>query len=416
MTASSVDEQLKGPIVGLCNPLLDINAAVELPFLDKYDLKANDGILADDKHLPLYEELERDYPITYTVGGAGQNTLRGAQRFLPSGSTVFMGSVGADEHAVKLQAKAAEDGLRTEYYVDTEKPTGVSACLITDNNRSLVTNLSAANSFKIDHIQKPEIKALIENAKYFYITGFFITVSPDTILSIAKHAHETGKPFMMNISAPFRRLDVFNRGANGHTTRQARILVPQYIPAAGSAEAVKVKLVTIFYGTNDASIETSPNHVPVDEYKVHLHAVIATIHERVPLAKILVITPGPIAEELLEKKTRQNDRAKMYSEAAKGTVAGIIDNNVVGIESIAVFDFWTAVKEDSESGLHPLSDYVVDGLHLSKRGNAVLFEGVKEIIESKWPQLSVDALQQVPPAFLCLSADPAERKLQLTLV
>jgi hypothetical protein len=51
--------------------------------LEKYGLKDNDAILAEEKHLPIYEELVTKYPAKYLAGGAAQNTARGAQvRFL----------------------------------------------------------------------------------------------------------------------------------------------------------------------------------------------------------------------------------------------------------------------------------------------------------------------------------------------
>jgi len=35
------------------NPLLDISATVDEAFLAKYELKANDAILAEDKHMAM---------------------------------------------------------------------------------------------------------------------------------------------------------------------------------------------------------------------------------------------------------------------------------------------------------------------------------------------------------------------------
>lgn len=35
------------------------------------------------------------------------------------------------------------------------------------------------------------------------LQGFFLTVSPETIQTVAKHAHENNKIFLMNLSAPF---------------------------------------------------------------------------------------------------------------------------------------------------------------------------------------------------------------------
>jgi len=36
------------------NPLLDISANVDQAFLEKYDVKMNNAILAEDAHKPMY--------------------------------------------------------------------------------------------------------------------------------------------------------------------------------------------------------------------------------------------------------------------------------------------------------------------------------------------------------------------------
>ncbi|XP_007546167.1 adenosine kinase-like [Poecilia latipinna] len=41
-------------LFGMGNPLLDICAVVDKDFLDKYSLKPNDQILAEDKHKALF--------------------------------------------------------------------------------------------------------------------------------------------------------------------------------------------------------------------------------------------------------------------------------------------------------------------------------------------------------------------------
>jgi len=50
--------------------------------LDKYGLKNNNAILAEEKHMPLYEELMKNKNIEYTAGGSAQNSLRVAQVLL----------------------------------------------------------------------------------------------------------------------------------------------------------------------------------------------------------------------------------------------------------------------------------------------------------------------------------------------
>jgi adenosine kinase len=52
--------------------------------LKKYDVKANDAILAEEKHMGLYEDLIQNYDAKLIAGGAAQNTARGAQVCMPS--------------------------------------------------------------------------------------------------------------------------------------------------------------------------------------------------------------------------------------------------------------------------------------------------------------------------------------------
>ncbi|CAG8510895.1 4129_t:CDS:2 [Acaulospora colombiana] len=101
--------------------------------------------------------------------------------------------------------KAAEkEGLTVDYLVDNGYPTGTCAVVITGHNRSLVANLSAAEQYKESkHLDLPEKWKIIETVKYYYIGGFFLTVSCDAILKIARHAAESNKPFMSNLSATF---------------------------------------------------------------------------------------------------------------------------------------------------------------------------------------------------------------------
>merc|ERR1712176_1262314 len=95
------------------------------------------------------------------------------------------------------------DGVTTAYMVDESTPTGSCACLIEGIERSLCTNLCAANNFKVEHVEKPENLKIIQEAKIIYSAGFFITVSTDSMRLAAKEAATSGAKYCMNLSAPF---------------------------------------------------------------------------------------------------------------------------------------------------------------------------------------------------------------------
>jgi len=191
-------------IVGMCNPLLDISADVPMDLLEKYKVTLNNAILAEEFHVPLYAEMVKNYPVQYIAGGAGQNSIRVAQWMLQlPNKTAYFGAIGNDEYGNTLEEAAKKDGVNVCYMKNANMPTGTCAVLINSKERSLVANLAAANTFSVDHLSTPEAAAIIDAAGIYYVTGFFLTVSVDSILTLAKDACEKNKIFCMNLSAPF---------------------------------------------------------------------------------------------------------------------------------------------------------------------------------------------------------------------
>ncbi|KAL9426747.1 hypothetical protein AB3S75_033521 [Citrus x aurantiifolia] len=176
----------EGILLGMGNPLLDISSVVDDDFLNKYD------------------EMASKYNVEYIAGGATQNSIRVAQWMLQiPGATSYIGCIGKDKFGEEMKKNSKLAGVNVHYYEDESASTGTCAVCVVGGERSLVANLSAANCYKSEHLKKPENWALVEKAKYFYIAGFFLTVSPDSIRLVAEHAAANNKVFMMNLSAPF---------------------------------------------------------------------------------------------------------------------------------------------------------------------------------------------------------------------
>jgi adenosine kinase len=191
-------------LLGMGNPLLDISAEVDQALLDKYELQAGNAILAEDKHQPLFGEMAAKPDVQYIAGGATQNTIRVAQWMLQeAGATAYMGCIGKDENGEQLTKACATDGVNALYMVDPKTPTGTCATLITGIERSLCTNLSAANNYKADHCKKPENWKVVQGAKIVYSAGFFATVSPQAMEIVSQEKAKDGGIYCMNLSAPF---------------------------------------------------------------------------------------------------------------------------------------------------------------------------------------------------------------------
>jgi adenosine kinase len=82
-------------------------------------------------------------------------------------------------------------------------PTGTTAVLVHGGERSLVANLAAANTFAHTHMETPQAKAMVARAHIYYSAGFFLTVSVDSMLMVAKESVAHNKIYCLNLSAPF---------------------------------------------------------------------------------------------------------------------------------------------------------------------------------------------------------------------
>ncbi|KAG1680077.1 Adenosine kinase 2 [Nymphon striatum] len=186
----------KGILLGMGNPLLDITVNNGDALLEKYEMEANTAILAEEKHKPMYKEMVDNYEVEYTAGGATQNTMRIIQWMVGLPNIVsFMGCIGKDKFGEVLEKEATSASIIVKYQYNTTEPTGTCAVVLTSNGtkRSLCANLAAANLFHESHLEKEDNFESVKSAQFYYISGFFITVSPNSMLKVAKHANEFNK-------------------------------------------------------------------------------------------------------------------------------------------------------------------------------------------------------------------------------
>jgi len=195
----------EGVLLGYGNPLLDISVQATKDYLEKYGLEANNAILAEDKHKPMYQEMSEKFPdVEYIPGGATLNSIRIAQWILETPkATSFFGCISKDKFGDILTKSTQAVGMDVKFQYTDKEPTGTCAVVCTDKNRSLVANLAAANCFTESHLDDPSNWAAVEKAKFIYFGGFPLTVCPDAMVRIAKFAAEKNKVVAMNMSAPF---------------------------------------------------------------------------------------------------------------------------------------------------------------------------------------------------------------------
>lgn len=194
------------PLYVECNPLLDISAHTDAAFQAKYGLSAGSIGLATPEQMPIYGELAAMKSVMYIPGGSGLNTARVAQWMsqAPKCSWVsYVGAIADDRNGLTLKTAAEADGVNMLVQYDATAPTGTCGVVIVGKERSLVTNLGAANEIKVAHLSHKKVDAAMNHAKLFYFTGFTLTISLEHLIHVAQRSLDHDGVFAMNLSAPF---------------------------------------------------------------------------------------------------------------------------------------------------------------------------------------------------------------------
>ncbi|PGG99910.1 hypothetical protein AJ80_09265 [Polytolypa hystricis UAMH7299] len=191
-----------------------------------------------------------------------------------------------------------------------------------------------------------------------------------------------------------RRYDVLNRGFSGYTSEQGLVVLPQIFPPV---EKETVRLMTIFFGANDAVLPGGSQHVPLETYKQCLQAMIKHPAVQAQRTKILLFTPPPVNEYQLDPVLANGDVAirlaavtKQYADACREVGESL---------GVAVVDIWTAfmtavgwTKDGPLAGSkdappnEKLAALLSDGLHFNPAGYRIMFDEVMKVIRLSYPE------------------------------
>ncbi|KAI5308729.1 hypothetical protein KEM55_005002 [Ascosphaera atra] len=206
-----------------------------------------------------------------------------------------------------------------------------------------------------------------------------------------------------------KRYDVLIRGFSGYNSEQGLWALEKFFPAP---EKAKVKLMTVFFGANDATYPGHAQHVPLDGYEHALKSIITYPRVKDNGTKLLIITPPPVNEYPMQPDpVRKAARTKQYADAAKKVAAEM---------DVPVVDIWTRFMEyagwkegqpiEGSLDLPPnekLAELLVDGLHLTPLGYELLYKEIKKVIAEKYPE---ESPEKVPQKFIRWVAAPKRER------
>lgn len=236
-----------------------------------------------------------------------------------------------------------------------------------------------------------------------------------------------------------RRLDVVNRGLSGFTAPMGFRALQKFLPSTGERTAwPSIRILTVFFGANDACLPGNLQHVELQTYVDTIKAIFQypLFQERAARkTHIIIITPPPINEHQLPQAPDGSSqrRAGITSQYARAAVQA---GRAYGVHTL---DFWSIImkkvgwtswmgrdccckhlschldaKTAPSSDVHhlpgcihipevssyadyQLSDFLTDGLHLTKLGYDVLFWELMKLIRRDLPECAPENLPFVLP-------------------
>jgi len=199
-----------------------------------------------------------------------------------------------------------------------------------------------------------------------------------------------------------RRCDVYNRGMSGYNTdwflKYINSPTGKYdvFDSMTDPDDSVVKLVTIFFGANDASCENlNPrHHVPTDRFESNLKEIIrlCRLHygEKV---RIILITPPPVHHD-----SRLRFQIEKFGDKATGELERSLDlsqkyaqvvEKVAKEMNLPCLNLWSMMQEAMPGEDEPWGIFFNDGLHFSKEGNTFVGEKIVDLIQNHFPEIAV---------------------------
>lgn len=237
-----------------------------------------------------------------------------------------------------------------------------------------------------------------------------------------------------------RRLDVINRGLSGFTAPMGFRALKKFLPSTVESCAwPHIKLLTVFFGANDACVPGNPQHVALQSYVNTLKSILQYPVFQQPghrKTAVILITPPPVNEHQFDQAPNGPfpRRAGVTSQYARAAVQA---GRAYGVP---VLDFWSIVMQkvgwdpsmgrdccyehlscqlDSRSNPrhqeirhipgcheipptspnadHQLSDFLTDGLHLTKMGYDMLFFELMKLVRETLPECAPENLPFILP-------------------
>jgi len=165
-------------------------------------------------------------------------------------------------------------------------------------------------------------------------------------------------------------------------------------------------MLTIWFGTNDAAIPPSPQHVPISQFVANLTKMVRMVTSSSspwysPSTHVILMTPPPVNSYMRaavlgsRNPPLQPDREFKVTQKYAEAVADVAEQ-----QNVYLADVWTALYDAAGRDEQALSRFLWDGLHPNAAGYKVIYDELMKTVSEKLPELHYDNLPFVYPPWL----------------
>ncbi|KAJ1915553.1 isoamyl acetate-hydrolyzing esterase [Mycoemilia scoparia] len=204
-----------------------------------------------------------------------------------------------------------------------------------------------------------------------------------------------------------QKLDILGRGYSGYNSTKGLELLPYVIPNKKYYKKKpcfgNVRLLTLFFGTNDAVLPGFPQHIEIPDYLKNMEAMVNMVRDPKsefyhPDTRILFIAPGPVHVGMWNRQvgstgqldlidSRDNNYVKQYCQALVDLGKKL---NIPTVDSWnLIMDQINNLPSDVRNGeWNGFDRFFVDGLHPNDLGNDIIFNNVMSLISKYYPEIA----------------------------
>jgi adenosine kinase len=195
---------LKGKLVGLGNPIIDISNEINEEGLEKYGLKFGQTIFANDQNKFFFDDLEKAPNCSYIPGGSVTNSIR-VTNWMLNGNKDYgcgiIGCIGNDEYGRQILSELLKVNVQTILEVDQKDLSSRCGCGIFKKERCLMPEIRASNKLSMGFIE--ENLETILKADILFVEGYFLIDCWDIVLFLTKKFKDAKKKVAFTLSAAF---------------------------------------------------------------------------------------------------------------------------------------------------------------------------------------------------------------------